>query len=169
MTSHNKAHNKARDDAFTEAGEPEPISDELEALAGTLIDYSLDLLGETGELAPTLAVEDEHGERTLLSFDDEDMEECLDEARGLLAAAARGKRKLEGLHGRPVRYALAYDGAIDVPESRKKGFEPALIVEYGEHGMTSGYSAYMLYENAGKPQEFAWTDPAAAGEGELLV
>jgi hypothetical protein len=35
--------------------------------------------------------------------------------------------------------------------------------------MTQGYSAYLLYQNAGDSQEFAWTDPAAAGEGELLV
>ena len=68
-----------------------------------------------------------------------------------------------------MRYAIAYDGAIEIPDSDVDGYEPALIVEYGEHGMTRAYSAYMLYQNPGKPQDFMWTDPAAAGEGELLV
>lgn len=149
--------------------EPEPISPEMDALACALIDYSLDLLGETGELTPTLAVEDASGNRSLLSFDDEDFEECLEEVRNRLVAAARGERTIDGLEGRPVRYAVAYDGAVDVPDSDVEGFEPALIVEYGEHGMSSAYSAYLLYENAGDPQEFAWTEPAAAGEGDLLV
>ena len=148
--------------------EPEPISEEMDALACVLIDDSLDLLGEVGELAPTLAVEDDRGARTLLSFDDEDFEECLDEVHDRLKAAAKGKGELEGLKGRPVRYAIAYDGAIQDPDA-EGNFEPALIVEYGEKGMTQAYSAYLLYQNPGNPQEFVWTDPAAAGEGELLV
>ena len=97
--------------------EPEPISEEMDALACALIDYSLDLLGEVGERAPTLAVEDDRGARTLLSFDDEDFEECLDEVHDRLKAAAKGKGELEGLKGRPVRYAIAYDGAIQDPDA----------------------------------------------------
>lgn len=150
------------------AYDPEPISDQLEALAGSLINYSLDLLGEVGELSPTLAAENAAGDPVLLSFDDEDVEECLDEIRARLRASAAGKQGLEGLKGVPVRYAIAYDGAVQLPDS-PDGYEPALIVEYGEKGMTQGYSAYLLYQNAGDSQEFAWTDPAAAGEGELLV
>ena len=149
--------------------EPEPISESMDALACALIDYSLDLLGETGELSPTLAVEDENGERSLLSFDDEDFEECLDEVRTRLQAAAKGKQEIEGLTGKPVRYAIAYDGAVQLPDAPDDGFTAALIVEYGEKGMTQAYSAYMLYQNEGNPQEFAWTEPAAAGEEELLV
>lgn len=149
--------------------EPEPISPQMDALACALIDYGLDLLSETGELVPTLAVEDAEGNRSLLSFDDEDFEECLAEVHDRLTAAARGEQRLDGLKGRPVRYAVAYDGAISLPDGEGDGFEPALIVEYGEHGMSSAYSAYLLYSNAGDPQEFMCTDPAAAGEGELLV
>ena len=164
----------ARDDWSEDMGptgdmEPEPISAEMDALACATIDYSLDLLGETGELNPTLAVEDAEGCRVLLSFDDEEIEECLAEARRRLTAAAQAEQSIEGLKGVPVRYALAYDGAVEIPDSDVEGFEPALIVEYGEHGMTSAYSAYLLYQNPGDPQEFAWTDPAAAGEGDLLV
>lgn len=151
------------------AMEPEPISQAMDNLACALIDYGLDLLGETGDLVPTLAVEDAQGNRSLLSFDDEDFEECLAEVHDRLVRAACGKEKIEGLAGVPVRYAIAYDGAIDIPDSGVDGFEPALIVEYGEHGMTRAYSAYMLYQNAGNPQEFVCTEPEAAGEGELLV
>lgn len=149
--------------------EPEPISEAMEALAGALIDYSLDLLGETGELSPTVAVEDAEGNRSLLSFDDEDFEECLQEIHDRLVEASKGKAVLEGLVGRPVRYAIAYDGAVQLPDALDDGFEAALIVEYGEQGMSQAYSAYLLYQNEGNPQEFAWTEPAAAGEGELLV
>ena len=155
--------------ANEETLEPEPISEAMDTLACALIDYSLDLLGETGELSPTLAVEDETGARSLLSFDDEDFEECLDEVHDRLQAAAKGKQELEGLAGKPIRYAIAYDGAVQLPDAPDNGFTPALIIEYGEKGMSQAYSAYLLYENAGDPQEFAWTEPAAAGEGELLV
>ena len=153
--------------------DPEPISDEMEALAGDLIDFGLDALADSGQLTPTLVVEDSSGERTLLSLDgDEDVEECLDEARDLIRSASLGKgsssgRTIEGLNGRPVRYAIAYDGAIREEESGP--YQPALIVEYGESGLASGYSAYLLYKHAGQPQKFVWTDPAAAGEVELLV
>lgn len=149
--------------------DPEPISDEMESLAGALIDYGLDMLEETAELAPTLAVEDAAGERALLSLDgEEDVEECLEKAHEVVRQAARGKGPaIEGLSGRPVRYAIAYDGAIR--EEDGGPYQPALIVEYGERGLASGYSAYLLYEHAGHPQKFVWTDPAAAGEVELLV
>lgn len=161
------------DPAGAGAVDPEPISDEMEALAGELIDYGLDALGEHAELAPTLVVEGASGERVWLSLDgDEDVEECLDEAHDLIRSAARGKgstsgRSIEGLSERPVRYAIAYDGAIR--EDEDGAYQPALIVEYGERGLASGYSAYLLYHHAGHPQKFVWTDPAAAGEVELLV
>lgn len=151
----------------TSTGDPEPISAELETLAGALIDYGLDLLGETAELSVTLAAEDAAGTRALLSFDDDQTEECLEAARTLVSAAAAGKGRVEGLTQRPCRYAIAYDGAIR--ENPSDPFEPALIVEYGETGMTRGYSAFLFYREAGHPQEFVWTDPAAAGETDLLV
>jgi len=149
--------------------EPEPISPQMDALACALIDYGLDMLSESGELVPTLAVEDEKGERSLFSFDDEDFEECLQEVHDRLTAAAKGEPALEGLKGRPVRYAIAYDGAIEIPDSQVEGYEPALIVEYGERGMSRAYSAYLLYQNPGGGEDFMWTEPEAAGEGDLLV
>lgn len=159
-----KAAEEPRDDG------PEPISDELEALAGDAIEYGLSQLGETGGLAVTLFAENEQGGRAMLSFEEDDnVEECLDEARGRVAATARGKKRLDGFSGKPVRYAIAYAGSIEAPDAPRKGYQPALIVEYGEEGLSSGYSAYLLYRKPGKPRDFTWTDPEAAGETELLV
>ena len=154
-------------DEGMEYGDPEPITDELDRLVCATIDYSLDILGEVGELSPSLAIEDEKGARALLSFDEEEVEESLDKARQTVVDASKGKGSVEGLSAPVERYALAYDGVVE--EFEGQGYEPALIIEYGERGLSSGYSAYMLYKNAGDPQEFMWTDPAAAGEGELLV
>lgn len=147
--------------------EPEPISSELEELANDLIDTCLDALAEHGGFAPVLAAESEDGTRTLLSFNDEEMEECLDAAHDLVSRAATGEAQLKGLEGAPVRYAIGYDGAVR--EDDRGPYVNALIVEYGERGMSSAYSAYLLYERAGNPQEFMCSDPAAAGEMELLV
>lgn len=146
---------------------PEPISDALDALVCATIDYGLDMLGEVAELAVTLAVEDGVGNQALLSFDDVDVEECLAEARATVSDAARGKKGIDGLQGKPVRYAIAYDGAVS--EEEGSAYDPALIVEYGETGLSRAYSAFLVYENAGDPQEFMWTEPAAAGITDLLV
>ena len=148
-------------------GEPEPISEELEELADDVMDAALDAMCNKGEFSPLLAVENAQGERVMLAFDDEELEECLDAARGMVATAASGKKPIKGLPGGPVRYVIAYDGAIR--ESDDDPYESAVIIEYGETGLSAGYSAYLLYQNPGKPQEFVWTDPAAAGEMELLV
>lgn len=150
-----------------DAQQPEPISAQMDSLALALIEYSLDLLADLGDLSVTLAVEDAHNNHVVLSFDDEDFEESLEEAHETLRRAVAGTSPLKELEGVPVRYALAYDGAVD--EDGSSGYVPALIVEYGEKGMSSGYSAYLCYENAGKPRDFVCSDPAPAGLVELLV
>lgn len=157
------------EDARADDSEPEPISEALEALADDAIEYGLSQLGETGSLAVTLFAENEKGARDMLSFEEDDnVEECLNEARGRVAATAQGKKRLEGFSGRPVRYAIAYAGSIEAPDAPRRGYLPALIVEYGEEGLSSGYSAYLLYRKPGK-KDFTWTDARAAGETELLV
>ena len=105
----------------------EPISDELDSLTVALIDYALDALATTGELSVSLALGDDEGNATLLSSDGDDFDESIDEAHATVSRSA-GK-KVEGLKGACVRYAVAYDGAID---EEGTGYEPALIVEYGE-------------------------------------
>ena len=146
---------------------PEPISPELDDLTCALIDYALGELAESGRLSVSLAAVDGQGQSTLLSFDDEDFEESIVEAQSQVRASVSGSKRLDGLAGPAVRYAIAYDGAID--EGGQEGYVPALIVEYGEHGLTQGYSAYLTYENPGDAQNFVCSDVAPAGVVELLV
>lgn len=160
--------NERRDLSREEEYEPEPISEELERLADDMVSLGLESLGETGKLIVTLAVEDEAGARVMLRFeDDADVSDCVREARDVVLGAQRKNGAIEGLGGRPVRYAIGYDGAV---REREGGpYENALLVEYGEQGLSSAYSAYLLYKKAGHPKDFVWTEPAAAGETELLV
>ena len=147
--------------------EPEPISPELEGMANDLIDICLDELAERGSLLTTLCVENARGDRVTLTFDDIAVEECIEKARDTVAAARRKADVIDGLRGKPVRYAIAYDGAI---REREGGpYLNALIVEYGEVGLSSAYSAYLLYKKAGHPKDFVCSDPTAAGEMPLLV
>ncbi len=142
----------------------EPISAELDSLTVALIEYGLDELASTGQLSVSLALGDEDGNATLLSFDDDDFDESIDEAHATVQRSAG--QVVEGLTSACVRYAVAYDGAIDEDGS---GYEPALIVEYGERGMSRGYSAYLTYENPGEPQDFVCSQAAPAGVVELLI
>lgn len=146
---------------------PEPISQELDDLTCSLIDYALDILATSGELSVSLAAADKAGKATLLTFDDDDFEESIEEARTRVRAAATGKQPIEGLTGPAVRYAIAYDGAID--EGFEEGYVPALIVEYGEKGLSQGYSAYLTYDNPADEQNFVCSDVAPAGVVELLA
>lgn len=158
----------SRDASRASAGpDPEPISPELEALANEMVDYGLESLATTKKLATTLAVEDASGHRETLVFQDDSVDECLGAARDVVRQAMHKGGAIEGIQGRPVRYAIAYDGAVR--EEPGGPYLNALLVEYGEKGMSSGYSAYLLYKKAGRQKDFVWTDPAAAGETELLV
>ena len=65
---------------------PEPISQELDDLTCSLIDYALDILATSGELSVSLAVADKAGKATLLTFDDDDFEESIE---GPVCACAR--------------------------------------------------------------------------------
>ena len=88
---------------------PEPISQELDDLTCSLIDYALDILATSGELSVSLAAADKAGKATLLTFDDDDFEESIEEARARVRAAATGKQPIEGLTGPAVRYATPAD------------------------------------------------------------
>lgn len=149
-------HERERGQWEPQPWEPEPISPELEQLTDDMIELGLSALGQNGELMPVLSLEDSAGKRETLVFENDGLEECLTEARATVRRRA-GTR----------RYTLAYDGAIR--EDGASHYESALILEYGEQGMGSGYSAYLLYRGAGQPTEFVWTDPQAAGETELLL
>ena len=47
-------------------------------------------------------------------------------------------------------------------------YRDALLLEFGERGYKS-YSAYSLFEGKGAGDDFAWSEPAPAGELESLL
>ena len=47
-------------------------------------------------------------------------------------------------------------------------YRDALLLEFGERGYKS-YSAYSLFEGKGTGDDFAWSEPAPAGELESLL
>ena len=67
--------------------------------------------------------------------------------------------------GDPVRYALAYEGAV---ADERGAYQDAVLLEFGERGRTS-FSAFSLVDGKGTGDNFAWTDPAPAGEVENLL
>ena len=66
----------------------------------------------------------------------------------------------------PVRYALVYEGAIQL--LKEGGYEDAVLLEFGEKGYKS-FSAYSLVHGKGQGDQFVWSDPAPAGELEPLL
>ena len=132
----------------------EGVSRETDELASTLMGDALDLLAAGEDFGVLLAVEDESGAVSSYELMDDGPEACLAGARERVASA-RGA----------VRYALAYEGAV---EDESGGFSDALLLEFGERGYHS-YSAFSLIDGKGTHDGFRWTDPAPAGELEPLL
>lgn len=130
------------------------ISPELDELSSTLMGDALDLLAEGADVNVLVVIEDARGNIQSLEFSDDGPEALLEAAR----SRVRHQRNA-------VRYALVYEGAIQMEDNT---FASALILEFGEKGYPS-YSAYSLFEGRGMHDEFAWTDPAPAGEEEPLL
>ena len=134
--------------------DPQPISPELDALTCELIGYCLDILATREDLWPQLAyLEEGSDEPVLVSFSDDSPDECLE-------AACTTLREQPGAYA----YALAYSGFVELDE----GAQDALLVEFGEKGAPSAYSAYVAYRHT-RDGEFFCADPLPAGEEELLL
>ena len=130
------------------------VSPELDELSSTLMGDALDMLAEGQNMGVLLVIQDVDGGISSYEFADDGPEALL------VGARQRVKRTK-----RAVRYALAYEGAIEAEDGT---FAEALILEFGEKGRPS-FSAYSLYEGRGKGEGFSWTDPAPAGEEEPLL
>ena len=143
----------------------EGISPELDELVSELVGASLDMLADEGEMPVFLVIEDVS--KTLASYEIEDdgLEECIEGARELVADKGRAGGDSEQNLKTPVRYGIAYEGAV---EDESGAFVDALIVEFGERGWRS-YSLYSLVEGKGTGEGFAWSEPAPAGELEPLL
>lgn len=148
--------------AAQEAGN---VSPELDGLSCELMGEALDLLAEGKDLHVLLVVGDAEGNACRYEFADDSEEACLGEARAKVRALVHSRGDVSCGMGVPRYYALCYEGAI---ADRAGAFADALIMEFGEKGGPS-HSAYSLFERRGEGDDFAWTDPAPAGEvGRLL-
>ena len=130
------------------------ITPELDELSSALMGDALDALAEQGEMGVLLVCERDGGVVESYEFVDDGPEACIEGAR----------EKVRTTPG-AIRYAIAYEGAVETDEG---AFADALILEFGERGWHS-FSAYSLIGGKGQGDNFAWTEPAPAGELELLL
>ncbi len=130
------------------------VSPETDELASTLMGAALDLLAAGEPFEVLLAVQNADGVVQSYEFEDDGPEACLDGARERV-------RSSEGA----VRYAIAYEGAVEADEG---AYADAVLLEFGECGYRA-YSAYSLFEGRGAGDGFTWSDPAPAGEMEPLL
>ncbi len=138
------------------------ISSELDALTSALLGDALDMLADGEDLNVLLVVESANGEVSPFEFSDDGPEELLEGARSKVRELGK-----EGHAGgvAPVRYAIAYEGAV---ADEAGAFQDAVIVEFGERGRTS-YSAFSYVDGKGSGDGFRWSDPAPAGVTESLL
>ncbi len=130
------------------------VSPQLDELSSTLMGDALDLLAEGEALGVLLVVQDADDRIDSMAFVDDGPEALLEGAR----AWVRRRRDA-------VRYAIAYEGAVELEDGT---YADALLLEFGERGHRS-FSAYSLFEGRGAHEGFRWTDPAPAGEEEPLL
>lgn len=141
------------------------VSPELDALSCDLMGEALDRLAEGYAVNVLLVVGDAQGNVGTYEFADDGEEACLLGARDKVRALKRAKGDSAFGLGMPSMYALCYEGAVADEEGN---YADALITEFGEKGQPA-YSAFSLFEGRGCGDDFAWTDPAAAGEVEELL
>lgn len=141
------------------------VSPELDELAGGLMGQAFDALAEDGRVDVLLAVQDAAGHVASLAFCDDAPEECLAGARARVRSLDASGGDSEAGLGRPVRYAICYEGAV---ADDAGVFRDAVILEFGERGYLS-FSAFSFVEGVGEGDDFRWTDPAPAGQLEPLL
>lgn len=135
----------------------EGVSPETDELASTLMGDAFDLLAAGELFGVLLVVQGSDGALQSFEFEDDGPEACLSAARECVSSQAGA-----------LRYALAYEGAVESPDPASPGFADALLLEFGERGYRS-YSAFSLVEGIGEGDGFTWTDPAPAGEVPPLL
>lgn len=141
------------------------ISPQLDELSSILMGQAFDVLAAGRDVNVLLAVADAAGNVASYTFADDGPEECLEGARKKVRDLARSCGDAAAKLGAPVRYALAYEGAV---ADERGAYQDAVLLEFGERGRTS-FSAFSLVDGKGEGDNFAWTDPAPAGEVENLL
>lgn len=138
----------------------EGVSAQTDELASQLLGKALDVLAVGEELDVLLAVQDAAGTVASYDFADDGPEECLEGAHRRVSELAHAHGDKDAKLAAPVRYALAYRGAIADEEG---AYQDAVILEFGERGWRS-YSAFSLVDVTGDEDTFGWTEPEPAGE-----
>ncbi len=147
--------NISSDSQNTNQDEFSPISKELDSLACDAIGMALDKLAIGEGIWPTLMIENAEGAREYFVFEDDGLDVCLIEARSSVKTLGKDA----------VCYALYYDGFFQNDERLS---DNALIVEFGERGAKTAYSAIIAYGNSGMYESFWYDAPIPGGEEELL-
>lgn len=152
---------------MTKAGDnrKDGVTPELDELSSTLMGDALDLLAEGRDVDVLLVVEDADGTTASYAFAEDGPEACLEGARARVRALKRAHGDEDVSLSDPVRYAITYVGAV---ADETGAYQDALLLEFGERGYKS-YSAFSLFEGRGAGDDFAWTEPAPAGELECLL
>ncbi len=141
------------------------ISAETDRLSSELFGDALDLLATGTQMGVLLVIEDDQGNTASFELSDDGSEALINEAYTRIKEINHHKGDKEAGLGMPVRYAIAYEGAIAAADD---SYQDALLLEFGEKGYKS-YSAYSYVKGRGKGKKFQWTEPAAAGEVEPLL
>lgn len=141
------------------------ISPQLDDLSCSLMGEALDRLAEGADVNVLLSVADARENAVDFEFADDGEEACLTGARDKVRSLRRTKGDASLGIGAPRCYAICYEGAV---ADESGSFADALIMEFGETGHTA-YSAYSLFDGRGAGEDFAWSDPAPAGEVENLL
>ena len=135
---------------------PEAVSELLDMVACEAIGASLDALAEGRELNPTAYYAGADVQVEQLEFSDDGPDVCLEEAR----------KHIGGLGKDVTAYAIAYDGFVQ--ETADTPSVDAVIVEFGERGARSAYSASVAYE-FDADGNLLYGEPVPAGEEPLLL
>lgn len=142
------------------------ISQQLDNLSADLMGYSFDLLADGTDLGVQLSVADASGIVAAFSFQKDDTPACIAAAKHQLFDLVKSHGDKNQQLNDPIMYAFTYEGAIDTGDSN---YQDALIMEFGEKGAVTAWSAYSLIANKGKGESFTWSDPLPAGEVDLLL
>ena len=141
------------------------VSPQTDELASTLLGRALDCLAVGEPLEVLLAVQDAAGTIAPYEFGGDGPEECLAAARRRVGELARQSGDPAAGLAAPVRYAIAYEGAVADDDGT---YLDAVLLEFGERGYEA-FSAYSLVDGKGDEDAFRWTDPAPAGQMEPLL
>ncbi len=136
-----------------------PISEELDALTCDLLAQAIKDKTDGEQIWPLAVIETMMGHRDDIAFVNDEPVECLN--------AAHKWVKEQAEHQFVTRYALVYEAEV-MPEG-SDDLKPALIAEFAEQGMGTGFSAYVLYEYDADTENFVWSQPLPAGETEFLL